>query len=227
MPLTDQNNLLPEAISSKLSHFKRIAQEADTLTAAAVVICILPGTETEPACILLTRRSSKLRNHPGQYALPGGKVDAGENIIDAAVRELEEELNLPQSHSRVLGQLDDIETQSGFNISPVVILSEAASNLRPNPDEVAAVYRIPLVELETITLDISYEDDTPIDPNTRKIIKGNKPENSRSVMSMHIPSVGTSIYSPTAAIIYQFIEVGLRGLETRVAHFGQPRFAWQ
>jgi len=47
------------------------------------------------------------------------------------------------------------------------------------------------------------------------------------VMSLYLPSVGTTVYSPTAAIIYQFREVALSGRTTRVAHFGQPRFAWR
>ena len=70
---------------------------------------------------LLTRRSAALRTHSRQWALPGGRTDAGESPEQAALRELAEELGLALDPSDVLGRLDDYATRSGFVISPVVV----------------------------------------------------------------------------------------------------------
>lgn len=210
------NERLREKIHHKLKTFDRVEAQKDGLTAAAVVIGISILANSTNAGILLTRRSSKLRKHAGQYALPGGKVDNGESLVEAALRELQEELNLNEAESSVLGFLDDMPTQSGFNITPVVVWIDNLNSLKPNPDEVAEVYQIPLEELETISLNLSHEDPTP-----------EQGRSESAVMSLYLPSVGTTVYSPTAAIIYQFREVAMRGIATRVAHFGQPRFAWR
>lgn len=222
----EHNSSLRDLVTRQLQQFTRIGNTDKNLTAAAVVIGIASHGSTGSACILLTQRSSKLRKHAGQYALPGGKVDNGESIVDAALRELEEELGLKQHSDSVLGKIDDMPTQSGFNITPVVVWIDNPAAISPNPDEVAQVYHIPLAELEAINLNLSKEDDT------RDIAPGETANdqsfaNSHDVMSLYIPSVGTTVYSPTAAIIYQFREVALLGKDTRVAHFGQPRFAWR
>ena len=81
--------------------------------------------------------------------------------------------------------------------------------LEPNPEEVAAVYRVPLSEL-----------DRPDVPRMRQI-----PESERPVIS--VPLLGTHIHAPTAAILYQLREVALWGREVRVAELEQPVFAWR
>jgi 8-oxo-dGTP pyrophosphatase MutT (NUDIX family) len=124
------------------------------------------------------------------------------------VRELREEVGLALSDDDVLGALDDYPTRSGYCITPVVVWAGAAAHLDPNPQEVAAAYRVPLGELER-----------PDVPNLRSI-----PESDRPVIS--IPLLGTHIHAPTAAILFQLREVALRGDATRVAHFDQPVFAW-
>jgi len=226
MPHFEHNNSLRDLITLRLDQFKRIGNADKSLTAAAVVIGIASHSSNGSACTLLTRRSSKLRKHAGQYALPGGKVDASESIVEAALRELDEELGLKLSPDSVLGQIDDMPTQSGFNITPVVVWIDSPANIYPNPDEVAAVYHIPLTELEDISLNLSQEDDNQdIEPG--EPAKNNSHSTGNDVMSIYVPSVGTTVYSPTAAIIYQFREVALLGKDTRVAHFGQPRFAWR
>ncbi len=231
MPDFEHNKTLRDSVEQRIEQFNRIQQPNKSLTRAAVVLGISSSSNTGSACLLLTRRSSKLRKHAGQYALPGGKVDAGETLIEAALRELSEELHLSPKRENVVGELDDIVTHSGFCITPIVVWIDDHNDLVANPDEVAAVYEIPLRELASVELGLSKEDaDTAVTAGADsdiEISSSAEHDGNQSVMSIYLPSVGTTIYSPTAAIIYQFKEVALCARSTRVAHFGQPRFAWK
>src|SRR5204862_32029 len=99
------------------------------------------------AAFLLTRRAKGLRAHGGQWALPGGRCDAGETPLAAALRELEEELGLTLGAGAMLGALDDYPTRSGYLITPVVLWAGQHAPLRPNPAEVAAVHRIAIADI--------------------------------------------------------------------------------
>ncbi len=175
---------------------------------AAVAIALIRDPVEAP-CFVLTRRAARLRRHAGQWALPGGRLDPGETPEDAALRELREEVCLALGPDAVLGRLDDYATRSGFVISPVVVWTGEHAELRPDPTEVAALYRVPLSELSK-----------PGVPRLRRI-----PESDRPVIS--IPLVGTQIHAPTAAILFQLREVALYGRSTRVDHYEQPVFAWK
>jgi 8-oxo-dGTP pyrophosphatase MutT (NUDIX family) len=188
--------------------FQRQAAVREGLRAAAVAIVLVPD-ESGRAAFLLTRRASRLRSHAGQWALPGGRLDKDESQEVAALRELREELGLALEPASVLGLLDDYPTRSGFVITPVVVWGQGAGEPRPNPREVAAVHRIAIAELDRADV-----------PHFRSI-----PESDRPVIS--IPLLGTQIHAPTAALLYQFLEVAFRGRDTRVAHFEQPVFAWR
>ncbi len=159
--------------------------------------------------LLLTKRAGTLRSHPGQWALPGGRLDAGESPEQAALRELAEEVGLDLGAEAVLGRLDDFETRSGFLMMPVVVWGGAATGLRANPAEVASMHRIPLTELlrtDAPLLDVEPGLPAPV---------------------LRMPLGSQHIAAPTAAILYQFREVCLCGRPTRVAHYEQPRFAWR
>ena len=149
--------------------------------------------------------------HAGQYALPGGKVDLGESAEQAAFRELEEELGLTLPPEALLGRLDDYPTRSGFRIQPFVLWGGADPALSPDAGEVAQVFRIPFSELDSPAIPL-FQD-------------GVEPD--RPVLYSDLPSVGTTMFSPTASLLYQFREVCLRGQPTRVAHYDQPAFAWR
>jgi 8-oxo-dGTP pyrophosphatase MutT (NUDIX family) len=177
----------------------------------AAVAATLVGDSSGRACFLITRRSSRLRDHPGQWALPGGRVDPGETAEETARRELLEELGLGLPASAVLGRLDDYATRSGFAITPIVVWGGVSPALLPNPAEVERAYVVPVAEL-----------DRPDIPQLRSI-----PESDRPVISLPIPMLDASIHAPTAAVLFQLREVAIHGRATRVSHFEQPVFAWK
>ena len=199
---------LVDRARANLAAFERRALPDDGRRRAAVAEVLLPDEEGR-ACFLITRRAATLRRHTGQWALPGGRIDAGETAERAALRELEEEVGLTLDESTVLGVLDDYGTRSGFIITPVVVWAEPEHELMPNPHEVAGIYRVPLDQLEG--------------PDVPRLI--NIPESDRPVIQL--PLLGTLIHAPTAAVLYQMREVVVHGRPTRVDHFEQPVWAWR
>ena len=110
---------------------------------------LVPVIETsDGAEVLLTKRSSRLKHHPGQIAFPGGKQDDGDaDVTAAALREAEEEVGLPRSHVEVLGTLPTHETVTGFLMTPVIGWIDRDFDIRPEPGEVAEVFRVPLAHV--------------------------------------------------------------------------------
>ncbi len=94
--------------------------------------------------IILTQRPNSMRDHPGQVAFPGGKIDAGEDAVTAALREAEEELDLPRDAVRVIGTSDLYTTGTGFEVTPVLGVIPPDLDLTPNPAEVEAWFEAPL-----------------------------------------------------------------------------------
>jgi 8-oxo-dGTP pyrophosphatase MutT (NUDIX family) len=199
---------LAERVRAHLARHPRRAEPLAGQRQAAVAVVLLPDPEGRP-CFVLTRRAGGLRRHAGQWALPGGRLDAGETPEAAALRECAEEIGLALAPGAVLGRLDDYVTRSGFVITPVVAWCESPAALAPDPTEVAEIHWVPLAEL-----------DRPGVPHLRRI-----PESERPVIS--IPLVGTHIHAPTAAILFQLREVAIWGRATRVGHYEQPVFAWK
>jgi 8-oxo-dGTP pyrophosphatase MutT (NUDIX family) len=192
-------------VAAALRRFERRPASRPELKAAAGAIALVedPGG---PA-LLLTRRAAGMRRHAGQWALPGGRADAGETAGDAARRELAEELGLHLGPDDELGMLDDYATRSGYVITPVVVWAGPATDLVPNPDEVGEVHRVPLdlIDVEPRFLTIP-ESDAPV---------------------IQLPLFDRFVHAPTGAVLHQFREVVLRGRATRVAHLEQPVFAWR
>ncbi len=190
------------------AHPRTVIAPGCELKPAAVALTLVSDAAGD-ACFLLTRRVGHLNHHGGQFALPGGRLDPGEDAPVAARRELSEELGVEREAQHVLGMLDDFATRSGFVITPVVLWAEDVRTLRPDPREVAIAYRVPIRNL--------YRPDVPVFEAS--------PDGEGELLSL--PLLGTHIHSPTAAILFQMREVAFEGRNTRVDHYAQPRFAWK
>jgi 8-oxo-dGTP pyrophosphatase MutT (NUDIX family) len=163
------------------------------------------------ASFVLCRRSSGLNRHASQWALPGGRVDDGESVVDAALRETHEEVGVDVDEGAVLGLLDDYATRSGYVITPVVVWGGAGIVIESNPNEVLASYRIGLHQLTQ--------------PNSPRFVS--IPESDRPVVQ--VPLGNDLIHAPTGAVLVQFRWVCLDGRtseDARVHGFEQPVFAW-
>ena len=201
---------LKTSITNRLSRFDvRRRSDPGSLRHAAVAIAVVEADVPGEAAFLLTKRTPRLRAHGGQWALPGGRVDAGETIEQTALREMHEELGVLAGSDDVLGTLDDYPTRSGYLIAPVVVWLSQKIQVMPNPTEVAAAYRIRCAEL--------FRPDSP------EIVP--IPESDRPIIRLPLPVA--TVNAPTAAVLYQFKEVALAGRATRVDHFEQPVFAWR
>ena len=193
-------------LAASIARFSRAEVTADGLKAASVALCVV--LDEDGPSLLITRRAAGLRNHAGQWALPGGRRDQGESIEDAARRELLEETGVEVAADDVLGLLDDYVTRSGYVMSPVVVWGGPVSPaMSGSAAEVAQIHVIPLADFD-------------VPPRLLRI-----PESDNPVIQL--PLLGGYLHAPTAAIIYQFCQVALHGLATRVAHFEQPVFAWK
>jgi len=116
-----------------------------TRTAAALLL-LFPSTDGP--CLVLTKRASGLPQHAGQVSLPGGAVEAGERIEDAALREAHEEVGVEASSVRVVGILTPLHIPvSGFAVHPVVGLCGTAPECRPADREVERVFAVTLRDL--------------------------------------------------------------------------------
>ncbi|TDE37022.1 CoA pyrophosphatase [Antarcticimicrobium sediminis] len=113
--------------------------------AGVLVPVSLVGSEPR---LILTKRSSALRHHPGQIAFPGGKQEeADADVTATALREAEEEIGLPRGLPKILGHLSEHETGTGFKVTPVLAVLERAFDPVSEPGEVEDVFSVPLAHV--------------------------------------------------------------------------------
>lgn len=189
-------------IEGHLAGFERIAIETEGRRRAAVAIVLSP-TSAGPA-FLLTRRALHMRRGAGNYALPGGNVDPGEDAVDAARRETDEELGVRLPREAALGLLDDFVTLGGHVVTPVVFWTPEPVRMTPNPEEVHAAWHIPLADLDH--------------PRAPRRVRN--PAGGPAILRMF--ARGSWVNPPTAAWLYQFREVCLHGRPCRTDGIGQP-----
>ena len=202
------NEVLRASVARNLSG--RAAASLPALGLKRAAVCLILTDDGEGgAALVLTLRAKHLSAHSGQFAFPGGRVETGESALDAALREAREEIGLDLSQDAVLGRLDDYPTRSGYLITPIVVWAPDDARMHANPEEVEVIYRVHLAEIG--------RDGSP------EFVA--IPESDQPVI--RYPLLGTLIHAPTAAVLYQFMEVAVHGRATRVAHLEQPVWAWR
>ena len=202
------NEVLRASVTRNLSGRAAASLPAHGLKRAAVCL-ILTDDGEGGAALVLTLRAKHLSAHSGQFAFPGGRVETGESAMDAALREAREEIGLELPQDAVLGRLDDYPTRSGYLITPIVVWAPDDARMHANPQEVEVIYRVHLAEIG--------RDGSP------EFVA--IPESDQPVI--RYPLLGTLIHAPTAAVLYQFMEVAVHGRATSVAHLEQPVWAWR
>lgn len=192
------------AIAANLAAFPRRALDPTGRRRAAVAI-VLSRQEGE-LTYLLTRRALTMRRGAGNYALPGGNLEPGEDAVTAAIRETSEELGVAITPQEALGMLDDFLTLGGHIVTPVVFWSDETLSLNPDPTEVDRAWFEPVERLN--------HPDSPMSED--------HPDGGEPILRMFADD--NWINPPTAAWLYQFREVGLHGRHIRVSMIGQPEW---
>lgn len=119
-----------------------------TLRAAAVLIAVTDRADhPQGPGVLMIQRPTTMRAHPGQAAFPGGKLDAGETPVEAALREAQEELGIDPARVRIVGTTDRFATGTGYDVTPVLAVVPGDIAIDPNPGEVAQWFEPPFAHV--------------------------------------------------------------------------------
>jgi 8-oxo-dGTP pyrophosphatase MutT (NUDIX family) len=140
---THRLDAAPPGLPWNLREHRDLLPEAGALRAAAVLVPIVPRAGA--AQVILTRRTERLRHHAGQISFPGGRLEEDDlSPLEAALREMWEEVGIEAAAVDPLGYLDPFATITGFRVTPVVGLVQPPRTLRLDPNEVAEAFEVPL-----------------------------------------------------------------------------------
>ena len=138
-----QTELTEKSIRDRLVSYERNVIISASLRKSAVLIPIVRSDLGLQ--LLFTKRTDSVEHHKGQVSFPGGAVDEGDaTIVETALREASEEIGLERAAVSVLGAMDDLQTPSGFVVTPIIGYIDQLPPLRMNAEEVAEVILIPL-----------------------------------------------------------------------------------
>ncbi len=167
--------------------------EAEGLREAAVLVPLRPEAgDPDSLELILTRRTTDLTAHAGQVAFPGGHVEQADPSPEAAaLREAQEELGIPPYAVTVVGRLDEMQTHTGFHITPVVGVVSRDATFQPDPREVARVFTVPMRLL--------------LDPAGWELRPYRRPEGTFQIW--HFPYDGEDIWGVTGHMLRGFVEL--------------------
>jgi 8-oxo-dGTP pyrophosphatase MutT (NUDIX family) len=181
------------AVDPRMAYPAGVTPEADQairqyFPASPIAAAVLVPIVDHPSglTVLLTRRATHLKNHPGQISFPGGRIetrDAGP--LEAALRETEEEIGLSREHVRFVGYLDPHLVLTGYWITPVVAFVQPGFELTLDAHEVASTFEVPLAHI----LDVANH-------RSRERMLGNVP-----IQVHDIPYGEHNIWGATAGIL--------------------------
>lgn len=125
-----------------------LTQQVGLYPAQASVMVLF--TDAENPEMIFTLRAQHLTNHPGEVAFPGGMWEAGDStLLDTALRESHEEIGLSPAAVKLLGACKPRATRAGVRVTPFVGVIDPHIELVPSPDELDAVFRVPLSAFRT------------------------------------------------------------------------------
>jgi 8-oxo-dGTP pyrophosphatase MutT (NUDIX family) len=137
-PIDIARNALRYRVKSTVNHSR--------LTPAAILLLLYP--KDGEFCVLLNKRSDLVENHKGEISFPGGVQDPGDaDLLDTALREAEEEMGIQRSDVTILGELDQVETRSSYQVQPFVGTIGSQYQFCPSDIEIAEVLEVPVPAL--------------------------------------------------------------------------------
>jgi 8-oxo-dGTP pyrophosphatase MutT (NUDIX family) len=144
LPMTASDDEAAASGAPSLDDARPFIVDPTNIRPAAVLVPIVAHDE---AMLLLTERAHDLAVHPGQIAFPGGRIEAGETPLEAALREAHEEIGLSPDLVSPIGSLAPYLTGTGFRVTPIIALIRPDYGLSLNTSEVAAAFEVPLTFL--------------------------------------------------------------------------------
>jgi 8-oxo-dGTP pyrophosphatase MutT (NUDIX family) len=186
---------LRRVFAGRVGHPSQIEVDPDDGTDRASSVLAPFYEDAGGLFVILTRRGQRMRSHRGEVSFPGGLSEPGETLVEAALRETEEEIGLLHASVDVLGELDHLRTirNRSFIVPHVGLVAGGRPELKPNPAEVDAVLLVPVAEL---LLDEVYREE-------RWFWEGEE----RPIFFFEL--VGDTVWGATAAMLRQLLALAL------------------